>query len=91
MVKSMPKDILAVITLQYPDLWGGKLKILASTRDRKALLAFREAVLIEARLKLLDFSGDEVLRLEYQKDYERLQAILDLLIPEQADDDNESD
>ncbi|MBA7677427.1 hypothetical protein ES703_85684 [subsurface metagenome] len=39
----MAKDNLAVITLQYPDLWDGKLKILASTRDRKALLAFREA------------------------------------------------
>ena len=86
----MAKDNLAVITLQYPDLWDGKLKILASTRDRKALLAFREAVLIEARLRILNFLGDEVLQVEYQKDYERLQAILDLLIPEQVDDDNEN-
>ena len=87
----MPKDTLAVITLQYPDLWGGKLKILASTRDRKTLLAFRDAVLTEALLRLMNFLGDEVLRLEYQKDYERLQAVLDLLIPEQMDDDHERD
>ena len=86
----MAKDTPAVITLQYPDLWGGKLKILASTRDRKALLAFREAVLTEARLKLMSFLNDEVLHLEYQKDYERLQGVLDLLIPEQTDNDYES-
>lgn len=91
----MPKDTLGVITLQYPDLADGKLKILASTRDHKALLAFREAVLIEARLKLMDLLADEVLRIEYQKDYERLQGILDLLIPvngetkEQTDNDSE--
>lgn len=87
----MPKNTTAVITLQYPDLWDGKLKILASTRDRRALLVFREAVLTEAKLKLLNYSGDEILRLEYQKDYERLQAVLGLLIPEQTDDDNEGD
>lgn len=90
----MPKESLGVITLQYPDLWGGKLKILASTRDRRALLAFREAVLTEAQLKLMDFLDDEVLRIEYQKDYERLRAVLDLLIPvddkveEQTDDES---
>ena len=89
----MAKDSLGVITLQYPDLWDGKLKILASTRNREALLAFREAVLIEARLKLMNFPDDEVLRVEYQKDYERLQEILDLLIPvdelrEQTDDES---
>ena len=77
----MSKGTLGVITLQYPDLWDGSLKILASTRDRKALLTFREAVLTEARLKQMNFPDDEVLRTEYQKDYERLQAILDLLIP----------
>ncbi len=92
----MTKDSLGVITLQYPDLWDGKLRILASTRDRKALLAFREAVLIEARLKLMNFPDDEVLRVEYKKDYERLQGILDLLIPvndeteEQAHDDSQN-
>lgn len=89
----MSKGTLGVITLQYPDLWDGSLKILASTRDRKALLTFREAVLTEARLKLMNFPDDEVLRIEYQKDYERLQAILDLLIPvndetEQSGDDS---
>lgn len=92
----MTKDSLGVITLQYPDLSDGKLRILASTRDRKALLAFREAVLIEARLKLMNFPDDEVLRVEYKKDYERLQGILDLLIPvndeteEQAHDDSQN-
>jgi hypothetical protein len=89
----MPKDTLAVITLQYPDLGDGKLRILASTRDRRALLAFREAVLTNAKLRLLNYAGDEVLQLDYQKDYERLQAIFDLLIPvdEQTDNGNESD
>ena len=56
----MSKETLGVITLQYPDLWDGSLKILASTHDRKALLTFREAVLTEARLKLINFPDDEV-------------------------------
>jgi len=84
----MSKDA-AVITLQYPDLWDKRLKILASTRNKKALMAFKEAVLTEARLKLLGLPDDEVLRIDYQKDYERLCAIFDLLIPEETSDDQQ--
>ena len=76
----------AVITLQYPDLWEGTLKILASTRDKKALLAFRQAVLEEAQLKLMSFVDDEVLKVDYQAEYKRLMQILDILIPEQKDE-----
>lgn len=83
------KEIPGVLTLQYPDLWDGSLKILASTRNRQALLTFREAVLIEARLKLLHLVGDEVLLIEYEKDCERLEAVLDLLIPVEEDDEVE--
>lgn len=83
------KEIPGVLTLQYPDLWDGSLKILASTRNRQALLTFRESVLIEARLKLLHLMGDEVLLIEYEKDCERLEAVLDLLIPVEDDDEVE--
>ena len=76
----------AVITLQYPDLWEGTLRILASTRQKKALLAFRQAVLEEAQLRLMSFVGDEVLQVDYHAEYERLRQILDILIPEQKDE-----
>lgn len=76
----------AVITLQYPDLWEGTLRIMASTRNNRALLAFRQAVLEEAQLKLMSFVGDEVLQIDYRAEYERLRKILDILIPEQEDE-----
>ena len=81
----------AIITLQYPDLWEGTLRILASTDNRKALLAFRQAVLQEAQLKLMSFVGDEVLQVDYQAEYDRLRQILDILIPGQNDEGNTKD
>jgi len=78
---------MAIIVLQYPDPVEGRLKMLASTRDRKALLAFREAVLGEARARALESYTDEVLRIDYEKDLERLEQILDLLIPLENNED----
>jgi hypothetical protein len=61
----------------------------ASTRNKKALRAFRETVLEEARLSLLDWEADEVIRLQDEVDLDRLQKLLDLVIPEEMEGNNE--
>lgn len=75
---------MALLTLQYPDAYEGRLRILASTHDKKVLLAFKKAVLQEAELKTLGFIDDEVLRQDAQFEYERLKSLLDLLIPDEG-------
>jgi len=39
----------------------------------------------------MNFLDDEVLRTDYEKDYERLQAILDLLIPTDNEAEEQND
>jgi hypothetical protein len=75
---------MALLTLQYPDAYEGRLRILASTHDEKVLLAFKKTVLEEAELKTLGFIDDEVLRQDAQFEYERLKSLLDLLIPDEG-------
>ena len=75
---------MALLTLQYPDAYEGRLRILASTHDKKVLLAFKKAVLQDAELKTLGFIDDEVLRQDAQFEYERLKSLLDLLIREEG-------
>jgi len=73
---------MAVLTLQYPDIYEGRLKILASTHNHKAMLAFKEACLEEAKFQTLGLDQDKVLLLDAQHEYCRLKEILDLLIPD---------
>ena len=53
----------ANLVLQYPDWQSGRIRLLATTKDPRALLAFKDAVLEEARLNLLG-CDDEILRIE---------------------------
>jgi hypothetical protein len=77
---------MAVLTLQYPDAYDGRLRILASTHNKKALLAFKAAVLEEARLRTLGMVDDEVLRVDAEHEYCRLEELLDMLIPGDVED-----
>lgn len=54
---------------------------MAATRSSKALAAFKEAVLEEARLKVMDWDADDVLKLQEEMELERLERLLNLLIP----------
>jgi len=75
---------MAVLTLQYPDAYEGRLRILAATHDKNVLVAFRKAVLEEAKLKTLGLVVDEVLRCDAEFEYERLRSLLDMLIPDEV-------
>jgi len=80
---------MAVLTLQYPDSYEGRLKVIASTYNRKAMLAFKKACLEEAQLKTLGFDQDEVLLVDAQHEYKRLQELLDMLIPDNPEANHE--
>jgi len=80
---------MAILTLQYPDAYEGRLRILASTHDRVALLAFKRAVLQEARLKTLGLVDDEILQQDAAFEYERLCSLLNLLIPDGGNADDQ--
>ena len=75
----------AILVLQYPDPHEGRTVAIAATRDLKALQAFKEAVLEEARLAVMDWEADEVICAQNQTELERLNKLLGLLIP---DDEN---
>jgi len=69
------------LSLTYPDYQANKVKLLAVTHSRKAMLAFKAAVLEDARLNLM-ICEDEVLKIEYGQELRKLEALLGLLIPE---------
>ncbi len=69
------------LVLQYPDWQSGKIRLLATTKDRKALLAFKHAVMEEARLNLLS-CDDDILRIEYEEELHKLEKLLNVLIPD---------
>jgi hypothetical protein len=69
------------LVLQYPDLQSGKIRLLATTNDKRALAAFKEAVLEEARLSLL-CCDDDILRIEYRAELHKLENLLNTLIPD---------
>jgi|APFre7841882654_1041346.scaffolds.fasta_scaffold43199_2 hypothetical protein len=71
----------ANLVLQYPDWQSGKIRLLASTKDKKVLAAFKKAVLEEAYLNLLG-CDDEILRIEYSEELRKLEKLLNALIPE---------
>jgi len=68
------------LTLTYPDLQSGKVRLLAATSDKRALAAFKRAVLEEAGLNLLG-CDDDILRIEYEEELRKLKKLLDALIP----------
>ena len=75
------------LSLTYPDYQANKVKLLAVTHSRKAMLAFKAAVLEDARLNLMTCE-DEVLKIEYGQELRKMEALLGLLIPEsEAADD----
>lgn len=80
--------VKATLSLTYPDYQADKVKLLAVTANRKALLAFKAAVLEDARLNAMA-CDDEVLKIEYSQELSKLEALLELLIPgEGATDDH---
>jgi hypothetical protein len=70
----------ASLVLQYPDFQSGKLRLLAATKDKTALEAFKAAVLQEAKLNLVA-CDDEILRIEYGEELRKLEKLLSALIP----------
>ena len=78
-----------ILVLQYPDSREARTVALAATRNGKALRAFKEAVLEDARLSLLDWRADEVIHLQEVGELERLQKLLDLVIPDEKEVTNE--
>jgi hypothetical protein len=78
----------AHLVLQYPDWQSGKIRLLAATKDRKALAVFKQAVLEEAHLNLLG-CDDAVLRIEYEEELHKLEKLLNALIPDNAESDND--
>ena len=73
--------VIPTLTLTYPDLQTGKVRLLAVTHDKRVLAAFKKAVLEEARLNLLG-CDDDVLRIEYEEELHKLEKLLNALIPE---------
>lgn len=82
--RGMKKPILV---LQYPDPHEGRTVAIAATRSLKALQAFKEVVLEEARLAAMDWEADEVLHAQNVTELERLNKLLRLLIPDIGDGD----
>jgi hypothetical protein len=71
------------LSLTYPDYQNNKVKLLAVTANRKALLAFKTAVLEDARLNVMA-CDDEVLKIEYGQELLKLEALMELLIPDEG-------
>ncbi|MFC1861737.1 hypothetical protein ACFLX6_00365 [Chloroflexota bacterium] len=71
-----------ILVLQYPDPHEGRTVAIAATRGLKALQAFKELVLEEARLAVMDWEADEVIHAQSQIELERLNKLLELLIPD---------
>ncbi len=76
-----------ILVLQYPDSRQGRTVAIAATRNPEALRLFKRVVLEEARLAVLDWAVDEALHVQDQMELERLEKVLNLLIPEEGDDD----
>ena len=75
-----------ILVLQYPDNREARTVALAATRNPKALQAFKEAVLEEARLSAVDWEADEVLSINNQTELVRLEKLLEKLIPGNEND-----
>lgn len=72
------------LVLQYPDWQSGKIRLLATTKSPKALRAFRDAVLEEARLSALS-TDNPILKVEYGEELRKLEKLLSLVIPDNGE------
>jgi len=74
-----------ILVLQYPDSREARTVALAATRNEKALRAFKEAVIEDARLSALDWQC-KVIHLQAMLELERLHKLLDLIIPDKTEE-----
>lgn len=79
--------MIPTLTLTYPDLQTGKVRLLAVTRDKRVLFVFKKAVLEEARLNLLG-CDDDILRIEYGEELRKLEKLLNALISDMPEADS---
>ena len=75
----------AILVLQAFDPREQRTVALAATRDPSAFRAFRDAVLERARLEILDRDKDDILLLQGRLELERLEVLLELLVPDKED------
>ena len=73
--------VTPTLTLTYPDLQTGKVRLLALTQDKRVLSVFKKTVLEEAHLNLLG-CDDDILRIEYEGELRKLERLLNALIPD---------
>lgn len=71
----------AVLTLQVPDISGGRGVLIAATADQSMLLAFRRHMLQRYETRVEEADGEVVRQLRLL-DLERLRRSLDAVIPE---------
>lgn len=76
-----------ILVLQYPDPNEGRTVAIAATRNLKALRAFKEVVLEEASLAVMDWEADEVIHAQNETELERLTKLLGLVIPDSENSD----
>ena len=79
--------VTPTLTLTYPDLHSGKVRLLAVTQDKRVLNLFKRIVLEEAQLNLLG-CDDDILRIEYQEELNKLGKLLNALIPDMPEAEN---
>ena len=71
-----------VLVLQYPDTSTGRTVALAATRNVDAILAFKRAVLEDARLSVIYQDEDDVLHYRDRLEMERLEKLLNRVVPD---------
>ena len=74
-----------VLVLQYPDPQRGRTVALAATRDPSVLQAFKLAVIEQANSSVLD-RDDDVLMMNDLLELNRLESVLDEIIPTKGGD-----
>ena len=76
-----------VLVLQYPNPDKGSATIpIAFTSNLKALRYFREIVLEEARLAAMDWTDDDVIKIQNEAELHRLEKLLCRLIPDETEE-----
>lgn len=79
--------VTPTLTLTYPDLQSGKVRLLAITHDKRVLTVFKKAVLEEAHLNLLGCQ-DNILHIEYEEELHKLEKLLNARIPDRPEVDS---
>ena len=79
--------VTPTLTLTYPNLQSGKVRLLASTHDERVLTVFKKAVLEEAHRDLLRCQ-DDILHIEYEDELHKLEKLLNALIPDRPEADS---